>query len=277
MTTIWIDPDELNTTSALMVNLAKQIADLAMGLAQVGGPPPENIAAELVQAQKNLATIAEVYVLSADVLAQVAAEITGDQSLASAFDSAVGPLVASSVATGSAAIAEAGSQPDVVTIGGGTSPLLAGLVQGSDTSEVTIGGGVSPALQGLTQEPAASDVTVGGGGVSPALAGLVHEPAADEVTIAGTPTPAFGNLADPAASGAAASVNPQANAFGISIQEQTGTAGQGDIDVYEQPAGIGVGVGGDGGFNYTDNFGNTNATDAIAGTDPDTGLPVLST
>ena len=96
MTTIWIDPDELNTTSALMVNLAKQIADLAMGLAQVGGPPPENIAAELVQAQKNLATIAEVYVLSADVLAQVAAEITGDQSLASAFDTAVGPLVASS-------------------------------------------------------------------------------------------------------------------------------------------------------------------------------------
>ena len=167
MTTIWIDPDELNTTSALMVNLAKQIADLAMGLAEVGGPPPENIAAELVQAQKNLATIAEVYVLSADVLAQVAAEITGDQSLASAFDTAVGPLVASSVATGSAAIAEAGSQPDVVTIGGGTSPLLAGLVQGSDTSEVTIGGGVSPALQGLVQEPAASDVTVGGGGVRP--------------------------------------------------------------------------------------------------------------
>jgi hypothetical protein len=277
MTTIWIDPDELNTTSALMVNLAKQIADLAMGLAQVGGPPPENIAAELVQAQKNLATIAEVYVLSADVLAQVAAEITGDQSLASAFDSAVGPLVASSVATGSAAIAEAGSQPDVVTIGGGTSPLLAGLVQGSDTSEVTIGGGVSPALQGLVQEPAASDVTVGGGGVSPALAGLVHEPAADEVTIAGTPTPAFGNLGNPAAGGAAASVNPQANAFGISIQEQTHTGSQAGIDSTLQPQGITTGVDSDGGFNFSDPSGDTNTSGAIAGIDPDTGLPVLST
>ena len=132
-------------------------------------------------------------------------------------------------------------------------------------------------MQGLVQEPAASDVTVGGGGVSPALQGLVHEPAADEVTIASTPTPAFGNLSNPAAGGAAASINPQANAFGISIQEQTNTGSQAGIDSTFQPQGITTGTDSDGGFNYTDNSGDTNTSGAIAGVDPETGLPVLST
>jgi hypothetical protein len=250
MTTIWIDPDELNTTSTLMVNLATQIADLAMGLAGVGGQTPDNVAAELVQAQKNLATIGEVFILGADLLAQVAAEITGDQSLASAFDSAVGPLAASALATGSAAVAEAGSSPDVVTVGGG----------------------VSPALAGLVQEPTATEVTVGGG-VSPALAGLVQEPTATEVTISGTPTPAFENLGGPST---AVPVNPEANAFGINIQEQTSTAAAANTDSYMQPTGITTGVDGDNGFNFTDNFGDTNTSDSIAGHDPDSGDAVLN-
>ncbi len=161
-----------------------------------------------------------------------------------------------------------------MTIGGGTSPLLAGLAtEPTASDEVTIGGGVSPSLAGLAQEPSADNVTVDGGGVSPSLAGLVQEPAAQEVTVPSGP--AINLSTDGDAVGAIpAGANGNMSVIDIygGTQATIGSMGMQDV---AQP-GITVGADSDGGLTFTDSSGTTDSSDSIAGYDPVSGDAVLN-